>query len=334
MHPCEAEVLIVMDLAEERQVPPVNAARKERVNCPLCGANKSDRLYMLEDYHTKQPGTFTLVQCAECGLVYLNPRPTVETMSVYYPATYRPHIPLVLEHLPWSKRWLVQYGLWKRCRPLLESHSSGKILDVGCGTGHFLAAMKKHGNWETIGVDLNLDAVTFAKDVLKIEAYVGNIEDIKFPSHTFDAVTMWDVLEHLYDPRQTLLEIRRVLKAKGQLLLRIPSLDSLDARLFGIYWSGLDAPRHLMVFSPKTLRRLLAETGFSIKRMWCMSGSHASFVISLRFLLTHNKQARWSDDLLLKILSSPLGHTISAPYFFLLDKFRLGPEITVLARKE
>lgn len=309
-------------------------AEMEWVNCLLCGSDESRPLHTQRHFPTQQPGRFTLVRCLQCGLVYLNPRPTVDAIGAYYPPTYESHAPLLPEHLPWPQRWLVQYGFWKRCQPLLVGHSRGKVLDVGCGTGHFLAAMKKYGHWETVGIDPSEEAIRFAKEVLHVEAYVGRAEEIHLPDHTFDAVTMWDTLEHLHDPRSALMEVQRILKPRGQLLLRVPSLDSLDAHLFGPHWAGLDIPRHLTVFSRKTLSRLLVETGFTIERLWCMSGSHASFVISLRSHLNHHNQAGGPSHVLLRMAASPVGSVLSAPYFFIIDKLLLGPEITVLARKQ
>jgi SAM-dependent methyltransferase len=312
----------------------VRTPEMEWVNCPLCESDESDSLYTLRDYYTRRPGLFTLVRCLRCGLVYLNPRPTVDAIAIYYPPTYESYMPLLLKNLPLPRRWLVEYGLWKRCRPLLVDGSLGKVLDVGCGTGHFLAAMRKHGKWKTVGIDRDPQAVTFAREVLNLEVHVGRIEENDFPERTFDAVTMWDTLEHFHNPREVLLEIRRILKPGGRLLLRVPSLDSLDARLFGRYWAGLDAPRHLTVFSKETLARLLARTGFVVERLWCLSGSHASFVISSCFLLEHQRETGRLRRLLHRAVASPAGSILSAPYFFVIDKLLLGSEITVLSRKQ
>lgn len=316
----------------DRQATATETLTLETVPCLLCGSDKKEPRYSLEDYYTRQPGRFYLVQCQHCGLVYLNPRPTPDAIQHYYPPTYQAYTPVRVENLPWLKRHLIEYGLWKRCQPLLKQQSAGRVLDIGCGRGYFLAAMQKYGRWQTVGIDLSPEAVAFATNDLKVEAYAGRLEEMNFPDHSFDAVTLWDALEHLPHPRQTLLEVQRILKPTGRLLLRVPWLDSLDARLFGSYWAGLDTPRHLTVFSRDTLTRLLRETGFGVERLWCMSGSHASFVISLRFVLSQPNHGRW-PKLLHRVLTHPIGHLLSAPYFFIIDKLRLGSEITVLASK-
>lgn len=306
----------------------------ESVCCPLCGSNRQELLCTAQDHLTRQPGPYTLFRCLDCGLGYLDPRPTADEMDMHYPSTYEPHVSLLLEDMPHPRRWLVQYGLRKRRQPLLAQRSSGKVLDVGCGAGLFLAEMRRHTSWEIYGIDRNPQAIAFAREVLKIPAQVGTIEENDFPDGSYDAVTMWDTLEHLHAPRKALREIWRILKPDGVLLLRVPSLDSLDARLFGPHWAGLDAPRHLTVFSKKTLTRILAETGFSVERMWCMSGSHASFVISLRFLLERSKPVGRLGRLLLRVAASPGFVALSAPWFFLVDRLALGPEITVLSRRQ
>jgi 2-polyprenyl-3-methyl-5-hydroxy-6-metoxy-1,4-benzoquinol methylase len=256
-------------------------------------------------------------------------------MGAYYSATSCPCTSHPGGSSPIGK-WLFRYGLRKRCRPLLKRQPPGRILDIGCGEGHFLAEMRKHG-WEPIGLDRDPRKAAFARDVLTIEAHGRRFEDADFASEAFDAVTMWDSLEHLHHPRAALREIRRILKPEGYLLLRVPSLDSLDARLFGPYWAGLDPPRHLTVLSRKTLLRLLGEAGFTVERMWCMSGSHASFVISLRYLSergTHSGVLSGMLSVLLGVVSSPVGSVVGAPYFGLLDRLSLGPEITALARRD
>jgi SAM-dependent methyltransferase len=289
---------------------------------------------MLADHLTQRPGPFPLVRCLECELAYLNPRPDADQIDAYYPSTYEPYAPLRVEDLPRARRWLVEYGLWKRCRPLLAARSSGVVLDVGCGAGLFVAAMRKYGNWESIGIDRSPGAVAFARETLGVDARVGTIEACDYPDRGFDAVTMWDTLEHLHHPRRALGEVWRMLRPGGLLLLRVPSLDSLDARLFGPSWAGLDAPRHLTVFSRRTLTHMLAETGFSVDRMWCMSGSHASFAISVRFALEGRGHGGRLGRWLLDAIGSPIAIALSAPYFYVVDRLTLGPEITVLCRRQ
>lgn len=309
-------------------------ATMEKVHCLLCGSEDFEVFFKLENQFTKQPEFFNLVQCNQCNLVYLNPRPVLSAMETYYTRNYGFYISLS-EQSSLIHRWLVRYGLWKRCRPLLKNKPPGKILDIGCGRGSFLVEMRKHG-WEPVGVEPNPYALAIARDVMKVEVYDGRFGEVEFPESAFDAITMWDCLEHIHNPSQALRDVLRILKPGGYLLLRVPSLDSLDANLFGPYWAGLDPPRHLVVFSRATLVRFLRKAGFKVERLWCLSGSHASFVLSLQSLLQQWEGAvvlRSVLRVLLATLSSPVGKILSWPYFFVIDKLTLGPEIAVLAKK-
>lgn len=303
----------------------------ENTNCPFCEADVADLFHKVRDCYLRNPGEFAFVRCRQCGLNYLNPRPTLSAMELYYAGYEGYDAPRKKSSL--IKYWLTQYGLWKRCRQLVHLKTTGKVLDIGCGSGHFLAAIRRYTKWAGVGVDRSPKAIAFARDNLNLDVYVSQVERLEFPAQTFDAVTLWDVLEHLHQPQEVLSEIQRVLKPCGYLILRVPSADSLDARLFGPFWAGLDAPRHLTLFSSQSLTRFLSQAGFTVRRIWCLSGGHASFVLSLRFLLTCKNKPSPFIYLLQKFIASPLGTFMSAPYFFMVDKLRLGPEITILAQR-
>ena len=136
------------------------------------------------------------------------------------------------------------------------------MLDVGCATGSFLDCMRKRGNWQISGVEVNQEAARYARERFSLDVFAGELLEANCPAHHFDVVTLWHVLEHLHSPLDTLMEISRILKDDGALFLSVPNSDSYDARVFGDCWIGLDPPRHLYTFSAKTLKRLLAEAGF------------------------------------------------------------------------
>ena len=232
---------------------------------------------------TGQPGTFSFVQCTRCGLVRLHPRPA--DMAPFYPDDYesyashegRAHSPL--------SAVARSYGSYKRAR-IVERASGlrgGAVLDVGCAGGAFLEVMRGRG-WQVCGVEPNASAVSHAHrrglDVLQ-----GELEAVSLPPEHFDVVTLWDVLEHVPDPLSTLRAAHRALKPGGALVLRVPSPLSLDVRLFGRYWAGLDAPRHLWLFSRTTLDKLLLLAGFrTASRRW-EYGPYQLWRISAEFWL-------------------------------------------------
>lgn len=304
----------------------------EEVNCLICGCKRRSVVYKGKDRLLELPGEFLLVRCANCGLVYLSPRPTLKEIDRYYPLEYEPYAVRSKLSSP-LHRWAINYGIRKRCLPLVRRKEGGRVLDIGCAIGLFLNGMRRYG-WQVQGVETNPTAARYAQQELGLDVFIGTLKEANFPNQYFDAVTMWDVLEHLHDPMTTLREMHRVLKDDGLLLLRVPNLDSLQAHLFGRYWAGLDVPRHMAVFSKQTLRQLLNEAGFNILRAWCLSGSYPVFVLSLRlFFKEWVMNPRWRDALA-RVMESWPARLASIPLFWLLDRLNQGPLITVLAEKQ
>jgi SAM-dependent methyltransferase len=307
----------------------------ESISCNLCGSDERDTLYSLPDYLLEKQNNLTvLVKCNQCGLIYQNPRPTINEIGVHYPQEYDSYHPVpnsVKDSRLMSKA--IQYGINKRCRIVNENCEGGSILDIGCATGEFLNGMRQYPTWNIYGVEISPFASQIARERFNLEIFTGTLEQATYPDEFFDAVTLWDVFEHLHDPARTLMEIHRILKPKGILVVRVPNIISWDARIFGQYWAGLDAPRHLFVFNPSTLSTLLQKGGFEVKKIGCPIGSYPTFVLSLRFWMV-GKGIRYSiRDRILQILNSPIARLCTAPIFFLMNRGLRGPLITTIAIK-
>jgi SAM-dependent methyltransferase len=136
----------------------------------------------------------------------------------------------------------------------------GRLLDVGCGSGEWLASMRERG-WNVAGLDFDQDAVRIAKQS-GLEVRSGTLKEQNYASKSFDAVTLHHVIEHVPDPVETLTECARILVNGGQLVLSTPNSASLGHRIFKEYWRGLEPPRHLHIFSGRSLRRVLEQAGF------------------------------------------------------------------------
>jgi SAM-dependent methyltransferase len=139
-------------------------------------------------------------------------------------------------------------------------------LDFGCGEGAFLHRMHQHG-WHVTGLDLYPKPVQRIQHDLGLPAFVGSLPHPELRPESFDVITMWHSLEHVHNPRDVLQHAYFLLAPGGQLMAAVPNIDSLPFQWFGKYWFGLDLPRHLTHFSPKSLHCLLARTGFRIKSM-------------------------------------------------------------------
>jgi len=288
-------------------------------------AQVHDRLLGIE-------GEFTLVRCLKCELLYLNPQPTVEEVGRYYPPEYDSYVSAhPSDRLSWLRRTSLSYGLYKRCQAVTRYQEEGRLLEVGCANGVFLNAIRKSGAWDVYGVDINKYAVQYARNEFDLDVFLGQLEEAHFPDDFFDVVVLWDVLEHLPNPKTALLEIRRVLASDGWLIFRVPNLGSFDAKLFGPYWAGLDAPRHFFIFSETTLKLLLEISGFTIKRTSCISGTYPAFVLSVRFWARDHLSPR-AQGWIRRVLESLPVRLLVAPFFQVVDWLKKSTVLTVHAK--
>ena len=143
----------------------------------------------------------------------------------------------------------------------------GRLLDIGCGNGRYLSTMRKLG-WRTSGVEKSPKASRYAKEELHLDVNTGDLLDYKYHDKSFDAVTMWHSLEHLYEPFQTLKEIGRMLNNDGLLVVAVPNIDSLVAKVFKTYWYGLQLPIHLIAFTPDSITKMLNSAGFDVQKIY------------------------------------------------------------------
>lgn len=307
----------------------------ESVLCNLCGSAQTKLFAIVPDLLLeRETVTANLVQCSQCGLVYQNPRPTPAEIGEHYPPEYESYV----DHTVQPKRnWLLQqaveYGTNKRVRFVTRHKRAGRLLDVGCAMGTFLLGMRKQANWTVAGVELNQDVARLASERHGLDIFPGTLEEAAYPDGSFDAVTLWDVLEHLHDPLHGLQEIHRILRDEGIVVVRVPNLASWDAKLFGRYWAGLDAPRHLYIFTPETLTELLAKAGFQVVEHSCAIGSYMTWVLSIRFWLTARGTAPQTKERISRILYHPVARLLTVPLFYLVSLTLRGPLLVTVARK-
>jgi 2-polyprenyl-3-methyl-5-hydroxy-6-metoxy-1,4-benzoquinol methylase len=243
---------------------------------------------------------FAVVRCAHCGLMFTNPRPTPATIGRFYPADYRPHRrPRKMEQSR-AARPLWSHLFGRPCnerRGTLPWHGLGRLLDFGCGGGQFLKRMADQG-WQVTGLDAAVGAVRRVQEELGLKALAGSLPHADLSPCSFDVVTMWHSLEHVHRPLAILREAFRLLVPGGKLVVATPNIESLPFHWFGQSWFGLDLPRHLTHFTPKTLRDTLATAGFVVESVrmlrhsdWLRSS--AKLAVSQRRGGTLAKVLRW-----------------------------------------
>lgn len=303
----------------------------EETICNLCGANDTELVYEVKDRLMRLPGTFSLVRCQQCGLVYLNPRPTMKEIGHYYPEEYGPYKVTRENQQSWTALLDHSYGYWKRARLVNAAYpQGGHILDVGCASGDFLHMMERMDHWEVHGVEVSAEASRYGRECYGLEIDTGELADAHYPDARFDVITIWDVLEHVHDPTGTLSEMHRILKPDGLAIIRVPNLNTWDARLFGPYWVGLDAPRHLYVFSAETLTALLHKTGFQVRQLRSVMLGYLPFALSVQFWLDEKLHNRYMKEALLALNRSWLPRVLTRPFFTLLGYVN-HPTFTVAA---
>lgn len=235
--------------------------------CPLCSHGTLHTVIHAPDRHYGNPGLFRIVACDSCELNFLNPMPTLAYLSNAYPANYYAYAPAI----PQSGRWRVIKSVLRYMLCYLPATGDpkfkrpGKMLDIGCGSGTFLAMMREKG-WEVQGVELDAAAAERGRQD-GLEIFSGTIDSANLPSAVFDYVRSNHSFEHIHNPREVLKEIRRILKPTGHLFIGVPNVKGLMARLCGAYWWYLGAPVHPFGYCPVTLGRLLAEEGFKVERV-------------------------------------------------------------------
>lgn len=152
----------------------------------------------------------------------------------------------------------------ERKAALVKSKTKGKsILDIGSGTGYFLNTMKAAG-FQTKGVEINDDARELSKAKFGLDVITPEDFFSLKPEHDFDVITLWHVLEHLYNLDEYFDQINATLKKEGTLIIAVPNKDSFDAEYYEENWAGLDVPRHLWHFTPASMQRLAEKHGWKI----------------------------------------------------------------------
>lgn len=306
----------------------------ESTNCSLCGSHSAALVLTGIDRLHHVGGTFRMVRCRQCGLLYLNPRPSLAELQNYYPTDdYIPYTVAIEDEPSPFKRLDRRYGIHKRCRAVTtQFRQPGRMLDVGCATGVFLDGMRQRG-WETYGVEINPEVAQYARQRLGLNVFASELSDTDFAAGFFDLVTLWDVLEHVYDPRQTLQEIARVLRPGGLLVLSLPSLGSFEARLFGTHWAGWDLPRHLHLFPQPVLGQLLAETGFQLQKVSFFTGRYYVFVLSTQLWLEEHLPRKKLRQIILEMMRSWPARLLALPFYAVLERLGKSSIMVIFARR-
>lgn len=292
----------------------MNEENLEYVKCNLCEGDKTNILL--------EKNSFYLVKCKRCGLVYTNPR---LKKSISYERYDDGILNTYLSTLSAANELLQKIYL----EVLKNSEiyrNKNRILDIGCGVGLFLKKAREE-NWDVFGIELSEIAINYAKKNYNLDLIKGELKDVKFKDNYFDVITMWEVIEHLKNPKEELKEIFRVLREGGLLFLSTPNFNSLNFFLRKKDWCIINPSDHIYYFIPETLKKFLINTGFKIKNLRTFGFNITNTILTLNLLSSSEKlYSQFRKRIYFKKFLKPLVN-------FLLNLFRCGDTIVVYAEK-
>lgn len=217
----------------------------EKVKCNLCGSDDYRLIYKMPDTFYFKDEWFNIVECNDCGLGYINPRPAAEDMGRYYPESFYDYFNTEKEfHL---KRYSNEAKYLKYCK------TGNKLLDIGCANGDFPRYVKKLG-WQVEGVEVSPNTAP----IYDFPVYYCDFTKIPIQQSLYDVITAWAVLEHVHDPFSYFKKAAEILKPNGIFIFLVTNFNSISSK----YLFREDIPRHLYFFTPSTIKEYLLRTGF------------------------------------------------------------------------
>jgi 2-polyprenyl-3-methyl-5-hydroxy-6-metoxy-1,4-benzoquinol methylase len=260
----------------------------------------------------------------------MNPQVLPDEMKALYPPDYGPH-----QARPRTKEGdLERFRRKVQAAPVLqiirrELSPARRLLDAGCGTGAFLNDMKLLTGCEVYGVDVSNVAASTAKQDYGLSIFAGSVHEAPFASGYLDVITAWSYLEHVNDPSKVLARFCDLLRPNGCCVIQTPNADSFNARLFKEKWYHLDCPRHLYIYTPKTVTKLLEKSGLSVERIFYEKTSKG-ILGSLQYSFYGDNYNPKHRDRLRK---SSLLKTVVSPLSRIAALLRRSDVIVVLSRK-
>ena len=240
-------------------------------NCPICNASSIASFIKTTAQMHSSKELFNFDQCANCQLVFLNPRVNLDNLKNYYTSYYLPY----RGSEAWGKyRKLVEGSQKKldlkrvkRVKEMCSVSPKSLILDVGCGNPSFLKACQKELNCKTLGIDFSDEGWKEQSTLFKgLDLQVAEIKDLSLNLKP-DIITMWHYLEHDYTPLENLTYLKSIAKPSTTLIIEIPNFDSIGRKKYNENWAGWHTPRHTSLFSPDNIKLLLDKSGWNVSQL-------------------------------------------------------------------
>ena len=233
----------------------------EKINCPLFEKKTVLKNYInVKDYSNTQE-EFTIVSCETTNFLFTNPRPKEKDISKYYDfEDYISHSNKKNDFISKLYQVVRSFSIKRKYKLISKLISSKKILDIGSGTGEFLGYMKIK-RFDTYGVEIAKKARELSKKNhgLFVKDSLSSLKE-----KNFDIITMWHVLEHVYDLDGYMKKIKSLLNDNGILIIAVPNHKCFDQKFYGKHWAGWDVPLHLWHFDKDSMLKLSNKYGLEI----------------------------------------------------------------------
>lgn len=238
-----------------------------RQQCPVCSSSRIGQVLGAEDY-TVSHETFAIWECADCTVRFTQLVPVPEAIGKYYQSdNYISHTDTNKGIVNKLYHYVRRSTLRRKCKMLQQQTGlpTGRLLDIGAGTGAFVHTMQGAG-WQVTGLEPDDGTRLRAAELHKVNLLdAGALFGL--PDAQFDAITLWHVLEHVHDLHRYFDQFVKLLTAKGVLLIAVPNYTSYDGQWYGSSWAAYDVPRHLYHFSPKSMEHLINLHGLKLRAM-------------------------------------------------------------------
>jgi 2-polyprenyl-3-methyl-5-hydroxy-6-metoxy-1,4-benzoquinol methylase len=318
-------------------------------DCPLCHSNNAYRQRKLKDERYGFPGKFDVIQCLNCGHIYLAHKFSTADISNIYTSHY-PRASFDIRKVEMINRVSPKWKSWingEDSRGYYYVKNNKSVIDIGCGLGPTLFYYRAIKSTKILGIDpdkrLAQVGSKFGFDT-QIGLF-GNVEAKKL-SKQFEVAVIDQVIEYMTNPRELIRNIRKILKDKGELILATPNFNSLLINIFGNYSFTWHAPYHLQFFNIESLRRLLSEEGFRITYMHTKTSSEWIYYEITNWLLLKLTKKRSKSAIFypyvkrtlpefIIIALSTLWHKLHINHILsrIIDTFNMGENIVIVAEK-
>jgi len=246
-------------------------------SCPICNEEKQTDYLHLKDYFLTSE-EFIITKCNQCGFRFTNPKPEQNMLGSYYESEeYISHSNAKKGLMNTIYQNVRNYTIGKKVKLIKQYHPNGDFLDIGCGTGEFLYALSKSG-YKVKGVEPNEEARLFCLSNYNLDVMDEKLLD-SFDENTFDVISMWHVLEHVYNLKERVGQLKKLLRPDGTLFIAVPNPDSYDAKKYGKFWAAYDVPRHLYHFNKRDINTLFNQFDFKVIKILPMNFD--SYYVSL-----------------------------------------------------